>query len=701
MIFEIDNLDKSVVVQELDRGKIYDRNGLLLSSNIKAHSLFVNSENIKNKFEISKLLWDTVTNAGKKQLIAEFRMNAQCEIVTAKSQLIYNLMEHEWIPDKEGVFYKPAVISKDMLHPDFIYDNTNEWLDSIGFGTAAAEKLKQDDEKKDAYGIIGISPEEADILKGMSPEVLKELINLNAKTKLLEHIKSSAIKNTVSLSSSNDLSNGHYVAPTIIELDDIDQINEEFFGPILHVIRYSTESLMETIDKLNEKGYGLTFGVHSRIKSQVDQIVSRINAGNIYVNRNQVGAIVGSQPFGGEGLSGTGPKAGGLHALHGYSRSVSTGRVSNQKLTLSDAIFNIGDIEKSSPMIDDDMVKKLRQEFSSLGGEFFNFLTELSSVGTANYTILGAFKYVIFQIPEVAYDQAAPVILLGCVLGMGHLVTTGQLLIFRVSGFSILKITWLTIKNALIFIFVIIVFGELFSPILTKYSESVRSNALGNKSLSLSKNGFWIRDGDNFINVENNLDGQFFSEIMIIETNSSNEIDRIIKSENALFDGNSLDMSRSEIFTVDKIGNFDNISLKERNSYNKTVSFDHDLVESIEKEPKDLTILTIIKQIQFLSDNKLRSGVFEVELYKRLARPVTLISMILLAMLFIFGSTRDVTLGRKIFFGVALALSFELFSRIGGALALSLDFSPLFSSLLPPILVMIISITLLTKKSIS
>ena len=332
---------------------------------------------------------------------------------------------------------------------------------------------------------------------------------------------------------------------------------------------------------------------------------------------------------------------------------------------------------------------------------FFNFLTELSSVGTANYTILGAFKYVIFQIPEVAYDQAAPVILLGCVLGMGHLVTTGQLLIFRVSGFSILKITWLTIKNALIFIFVIIVFGELFSPILTNYSESVRSNALGNKSLSLSQNGFWIRDGDNFINVENNIDGQFFSEIMIIETNSSNEIDRIIKSENALFDGNSLDMSSSEIFTVDKIGNFDNISLKERNSYNKTVSFDRDLVDSLEKEPSDLTTWTIIKQIQFLSDNKLRSGVFEVELYKRLVRPLTLIAMILMGMLFIFGSTRDATLGRKIFFGVALGLSFELLSRIGGALALSFDFSPLLSSILPAIIVMFISVLILIKKSIN
>ena len=332
---------------------------------------------------------------------------------------------------------------------------------------------------------------------------------------------------------------------------------------------------------------------------------------------------------------------------------------------------------------------------------FFNFLAELNSIGTQGYTILEALKYIALQMPEVAYNQALPVILLGCILGMGHLATTGQLLIFRVAGLSILKITWVTVKNALIFIFIIILFGELLAPISTKYSEIARNNALGAVSMATSQNSFWIRDGDNFINVENNIDGQLFSEITVIEVNSLNEIERVIKSENALFDGSSLDMSSNEIFTISNQGFFDSISLKERNSYNKTVSFDHDLVESIEKEPKDLTILTIIKQIQFLSDNKLRSGVFEVELYKRLARPVTLISMILLAMLFIFGSTRDVTLGRKIFFGVALALSFELFSRIGGALALSLDFSPLFSSLLPPILVMIISITLLTKKSIS
>ena len=160
-------------------------------------------------------------------------------------------------------------------------------------------------------------------------------------------------------------------------------------------------------------------------------------------------------------------------------------------------------------------------------------------------------------------------------------------------------------------------------------------------------------------------------------------------------------MSGTEIFSISDEGVFDNISLKEHDFYNQKVSFDQDLIDSLKKEPKDLTTWTIIKQIQFLSDNKLRSGVFEVELYKRLIKPVTLVAMIILAMLFIFGSTRDVTLGRKIFFGVALALSFEMISRIASAMALSFDFNPLMSAVLPSVLVMFVSITLLIQKSMS
>ena len=332
---------------------------------------------------------------------------------------------------------------------------------------------------------------------------------------------------------------------------------------------------------------------------------------------------------------------------------------------------------------------------------FFNFLAELNSIGKEGYTILSAFTYIIFQLPEVAYKQASPIILLGCILGMGHLATTGQLLIFRVSGASILKITLLTLKNSLVFVLFFILIGEFLAPISSSFAESSRSNAMGNSTTSINQNGFWIRDGNNFINVKRNIDGTLFSGITVIEVNSSNKIERVIKSENAIFNGDSLDMSGSEIFSVDESSFFDNISLKERNSYNKTVSFDQDLIDSLEKEPEDLSTWTLIKQIRFLSDNKLRSSVFEVELYKRLIQPITLIAMILLAMLFIFGSTRDVTLGRKIFFGVALGLSFEMLSRVASAMALGLDFSPLLSSILPSIMVMFISIILLLKKSFS
>ena len=332
---------------------------------------------------------------------------------------------------------------------------------------------------------------------------------------------------------------------------------------------------------------------------------------------------------------------------------------------------------------------------------FFNFLSEMNSIGQVNYTSLEAFRYIALLIPEVAYKHASPVILLGCVLGMGHLATTNQLLVLRVSGMSIFRLTMLTIKTALIFVIAVIAIGEIFAPIASEEAERGRSKALDIAIASQSQEGFWIRDGESFINVQKNIDGKLFSGLTIIEVNSSNKISTVLTSENAIFDGKLIKMNNAEIFSIDSNKKIDDISLKERNSYNKTVSFDQDLIDSLKKEPEDLTTWNIIKQIQFLSDNKLRSGIFEVELYKRLIKPITLMAMILLAMLFIFGSTRDATLGRKIFFGIALGLSFEMLSRISGAMALSFDFNPVMIAVLPTILVMVVAIILLIQKSMS
>ena len=119
---------------------------------------------------------------------------------------------------------------------------------------------------------------------------------------------------------------GLFVPPTLIRLDAIEDLQAEWFGPILHVATWQAGKLAETIRRVNAKGYGLTMGLHSRIARAGDVMEAEARVGNLYVNRSMIGAIVGSQPFGGEGLSGTGPKAGGPHYLYRFvaERAVST-----------------------------------------------------------------------------------------------------------------------------------------------------------------------------------------------------------------------------------------------------------------------------------------------------------------------------------------------------------------------------------------
>jgi RHH-type proline utilization regulon transcriptional repressor/proline dehydrogenase/delta 1-pyrroline-5-carboxylate dehydrogenase len=112
---------------------------------------------------------------------------------------------------------------------------------------------------------------------------------------------------------------GTFVAPTLIELERVSDLKQEVFGPVLHVVRYHAEDLDLVIADIAASGYGLTLGIHTRIDATVERIIQRLPVGNIYVNRNMIGAVVGTQPFGGVGLSGTGPKAGGPNYVRRFA----------------------------------------------------------------------------------------------------------------------------------------------------------------------------------------------------------------------------------------------------------------------------------------------------------------------------------------------------------------------------------------------
>jgi RHH-type proline utilization regulon transcriptional repressor/proline dehydrogenase/delta 1-pyrroline-5-carboxylate dehydrogenase len=139
------------------------------------------------------------------------------------------------------------------------------------------------------------------------------VIDDEAKQRLETHI--ARMKKEARVQFAGTAPAGNYVAPHIFELSDADQLTEEVFGPILHVVRYPADRLDRVLQSIERTGYGLTLGIHSRIDDTVETVIDRLSVGNVYVNRNMIGAVVGVQPFGGQGLSGTGPKAGGPHYL--------------------------------------------------------------------------------------------------------------------------------------------------------------------------------------------------------------------------------------------------------------------------------------------------------------------------------------------------------------------------------------------------
>ncbi|PMR72204.1 bifunctional proline dehydrogenase/L-glutamate gamma-semialdehyde dehydrogenase PutA [Halomonas heilongjiangensis] len=185
---------------------------------------------------------------------------------------------------------------------------------------------------------------------------------------------------------------GTFVSPAVVQVGGIEDLEREIFGPILHVATFKARDIDRVVDAINDRGYGLTFGLHTRIDDRVQQIVERIHVGNIYVNRNQIGAIVGSQPFGGEGLSGTGPKAGGPLYVTRFRRTAAAERHEPPR---GNAV-QLGDLQSALDGLDarnwaarPDRVEVLRKALSGKSGLTRKALNETAALDMTPQTLPG------------------------------------------------------------------------------------------------------------------------------------------------------------------------------------------------------------------------------------------------------------------------------------------------------------------------
>ncbi|MGE6225574.1 trifunctional transcriptional regulator/proline dehydrogenase/L-glutamate gamma-semialdehyde dehydrogenase [Aeromonas media] len=209
------------------------------------------------------------------------------------------------------------IVDSSALTEQVVMDVISSAFDSAGQRCSALRVLcVQDDVAERVIRMLKGAMAE---YKVGSPEHLSTdigpVIDAEAKANIERHIKAMGDKgrrvHQIARTQEGACNRGTFVLPTLIELDSLDELGPEVFGPVLHLVRYPRARLGELLAQINDSGYGLTLGVHTRIDETIAQVVNTAKVGNLYVNRNIVGAVVGVQPFGGEGLSGTGPKAGG------------------------------------------------------------------------------------------------------------------------------------------------------------------------------------------------------------------------------------------------------------------------------------------------------------------------------------------------------------------------------------------------------
>ena len=209
------------------------------------------------------------------------------------------------------------IVDSSALPEQVVRDAVHSAFNSAGQRCSALRLLCLQNETADAV-LEMLTGNMAELVIG-DPALLSTqvgpVIDPEAQQQLLDYTASVSDRIVYQCELSAVHEGGVFVAPTLVELEHASDLTREVFGPILHVVRYDSASIDELIDDLNDTGYGLTLGIHSRVDSFAAHIMDRARVGNVYVNRNMIGAQVGVQPFGGMGLSGTGPKAGGPHYL--------------------------------------------------------------------------------------------------------------------------------------------------------------------------------------------------------------------------------------------------------------------------------------------------------------------------------------------------------------------------------------------------
>lgn len=324
----------------------------------------------------------------------------------------------------------------------------------------------------------------------------------------------------------------------------------------------------------------------------------------------------------------------------------------------------------------------------------FAFGGESGKIGQADYTVWRAIEYSLYLVPRRIYELFPLSMLLGTMLGLGWLANNNELVIIRMAGISLIRIIGSIMKAAFMLMLLAIVIGEGIAPPLHQYATEQRMKSL-NRLINVNTDyGLWAKDGETFINVNRvQNDGRLIG-VNLYQFAENNFIKRRISARQAIYDGQQWQL-KSVKETIYNDNSY--IVNKYKNMKWKTL-LDLSMVKTVATKPELLSVWKLKNYIKYLKNNDLAYSKYELVYWSKIFSPFTILAMVLLAVPFVFGSMRQVSIGKQILLGFMVGVTYYIGSRLIGQMGIVYGAPVILSALLPTLVV--IALTLWSYRRI-
>jgi lipopolysaccharide export system permease protein len=328
---------------------------------------------------------------------------------------------------------------------------------------------------------------------------------------------------------------------------------------------------------------------------------------------------------------------------------------------------------------------------------FFAFIDEIDDIGKQRYELWHAIQYVLLEVPKHVYDIFPSAALLGSLLALGALANNSELTVMRAAGISILDIATSVLKLGLILTIVVMLIGEMVVPYSGQYAHNMRAIAQSehaNQQMVFSRRyGFWARDGNDFINIRTIFPDGGFGGVSLYQFDGKQNLKAFTYAKSAYYK-----YGQWQLYEVER----QNIETEQvTRQYLPKITWNAilkpELVNIVVVRPNQLSSLGLYKYIQYLKENGQRTRQYELAFWTRLSYPIVSATMIFLAIPFVFGSLRTVSVGQRVLVGALLGVGFHMLNQASGNFALVYGIHPAISAFLPPVVFLLIAIRMMRR----